>query len=88
MTKRSPFRYFKTSPEIIRLAVMLYVRFAALPARRDPRTEGDPHGEPTAKIADLLAAVVPEALPETGVSISFQDSLARTHLSRVCFSLR
>ena len=28
MTNRSPFRYFKTSPEIIRLAVMLYVRFA------------------------------------------------------------
>ena len=27
MTKRSPFRHFKTSPEIIRLAVMLYVRF-------------------------------------------------------------
>ena len=27
MTKRSPFRYFKTSPEIIRLAVMLYVRY-------------------------------------------------------------
>jgi putative transposase len=27
MTKRSPFRYFKTSPEIIRLAVMMYVRF-------------------------------------------------------------
>ena len=27
MTKRSPFRYFMTSPEIIRLAVMLYVRF-------------------------------------------------------------
>ncbi len=28
MTKKpSPFRYFKTSPEIIRLAVMLYVRF-------------------------------------------------------------
>ncbi len=27
MTKRSPFRYFKTSPEIIRLAAMLYVRF-------------------------------------------------------------
>ena len=24
---RNPFRYFKTSPEIIRLAVMLYVRF-------------------------------------------------------------
>ena len=27
MTKHSPFRYFKTSPEIIRLAVMLYDRF-------------------------------------------------------------
>lgn len=27
MTKPSPFRYFKTGPEIIRLAVMLYVRF-------------------------------------------------------------
>ncbi|PSL18095.1 hypothetical protein CLV88_11219 [Shimia abyssi] len=27
MTNRSPFRYFKTSPDIIRLAVMLYVRF-------------------------------------------------------------
>jgi putative transposase len=27
MTKRCPFKYFKTSPEIIRLAVMLYVRF-------------------------------------------------------------
>jgi putative transposase len=27
MTKRSSFRYFKTSPEIIRLAVMMYVRF-------------------------------------------------------------
>ncbi len=27
MTKRSPFRYSKTSPEIIRLAVMMYVRF-------------------------------------------------------------
>jgi putative transposase len=27
MIKYSPFRYFKTSPEVIRLAVMLYVRF-------------------------------------------------------------
>lgn len=27
MTKRSPFRYFKTSREIIRLAVMMYIRF-------------------------------------------------------------
>jgi putative transposase len=27
MKKRDPFRYFKKSPEIIRLAVMLYIRF-------------------------------------------------------------
>ncbi len=27
MTRPSPFKYFKTSPEVIRLAVMLYVRF-------------------------------------------------------------
>jgi len=27
MKKRDPFKYFKTSPDIIRLAVMLYVRF-------------------------------------------------------------
>jgi putative transposase len=27
MTQHSPLRYFKTSPEVIRLAVMLYVRF-------------------------------------------------------------
>ena len=27
MTKPSPFRYFKTCPEIIRLPVMLYVRY-------------------------------------------------------------
>ena len=27
MTKRSPFRYFKTSPKIIGLAVMMYVRY-------------------------------------------------------------
>ena len=29
---RNPFRYFKTSPEVIRLSVMLYVRF--LPSLR------------------------------------------------------
>ncbi len=27
MTKCSPFGYFKTSPEIIRVAVMMYIRF-------------------------------------------------------------
>jgi len=30
---RNPFRYFKTSPEVIRLAVMMYVRFP-LPQRQ------------------------------------------------------
>ena len=25
--KNNPFRYFKTSPEVIRLAVMMYVRY-------------------------------------------------------------
>lgn len=30
MTKLSPFRYFKTNPEIIRLAVMMYIRFPLL----------------------------------------------------------
>jgi putative transposase len=30
MTKQSPFRYFKTSSDIIRLEVMLYVRFPLL----------------------------------------------------------
>jgi putative transposase len=30
MTTRGPFRHFKTSPEIIRLAVMIYVRFPLL----------------------------------------------------------
>ena len=24
---KNPFRYFKTSPEVIRLAVMMYIRF-------------------------------------------------------------
>ena len=28
MIKRSPFRYLKTSPETIRLAATIYVRFA------------------------------------------------------------
>jgi putative transposase len=28
MPKSSPFKYFKTSPEILRIAVMMYVRFA------------------------------------------------------------
>ena len=31
MKNKNPFRYFKTSPEIIRLAVMMYVRFPLSP---------------------------------------------------------
>ena len=31
MTQRSPFRYFKTSPDIIRLEAMLYIRFPLSP---------------------------------------------------------
>ena len=31
MTKRDPFKYFHSSPEIIRLAVMMYVRFPLSP---------------------------------------------------------
>jgi putative transposase len=31
MTRSSPFRYFRTSPEIIRLAVMMYIRFPLSP---------------------------------------------------------
>ena len=34
---KSPFRYFKTSPEIIRLAVMMYVRAAAIRKQRTDR---------------------------------------------------
>ena len=30
MTKHTPFRYIKTSPDVIRLAVMLYARFPRL----------------------------------------------------------
>ena len=34
MIKSSPFRYFKASPEIIRLAVMLYMRYPLAVAQR------------------------------------------------------
>jgi hypothetical protein len=34
MINRSLFRYFKTSPGIIRLAVMLCTRFPAVPTKR------------------------------------------------------
>jgi putative transposase len=32
---KNPFRYFKTSPEVIRLAVMMYVRFPLSPGNAD-----------------------------------------------------
>jgi len=37
MTTHSPFKYFKTSPEIIRLAVMYYVRYPLSGANFVPR---------------------------------------------------
>ena len=30
----NPFRYFNSSPEVIRLVVMMYVRYRSLPRRR------------------------------------------------------
>ncbi len=33
MTTRTPFRYFKTSPEFICLAVMIYIRFPLSPRK-------------------------------------------------------
>jgi putative transposase len=47
MTQRSPFRYFRTSPEVIRLAVMLYVRFPlSLPNVEDLLHERGIEGSP------------------------------------------
>jgi hypothetical protein len=41
--RRSPFRYFKANPEIIRLAVMLYIRFPlSLRNVEDPQRENWP----------------------------------------------
>jgi len=34
MKNPNPFRYFKASPEVIRLAVMMYVRFNIIEGRR------------------------------------------------------
>ena len=39
MTKRSPFKYFKTSPEIIRLAVMMYIWFPLSLRNVEDRTQ-------------------------------------------------
>jgi putative transposase len=50
MKKSSPFRYFNTSPEIIRLAVMMYIRFP--PSLRN--------------VEDLLHELGITALAETG----------------------
>ena len=43
MTKRSPFNYFKTSAEIIRLAVMMYVLFGNLAFTGTERNVVDLH---------------------------------------------
>jgi len=45
IAKRSPFRYFETSPEIIRLAVMLDLRFALSRRRRVRIWRAAPSGE-------------------------------------------
>jgi hypothetical protein len=37
MTQHALFRYFKASPEIIRLAVMLYVRFSIASRYQNPK---------------------------------------------------
>jgi hypothetical protein len=41
---RNPFRYFNSSPEVIRLTVVLYVRYPLSPVeferQQNPRTEG------------------------------------------------
>jgi hypothetical protein len=41
MIQRSSFRYFGTSPEVIRLAVMMYVRFPFVARRRGPGVRSD-----------------------------------------------
>ena len=44
---KSPFRYFKASPEIIRLAVMMYVRFSTVATQcRGPSPRARDRGEP------------------------------------------
>jgi hypothetical protein len=61
MTQRSPFRYVETSPEIIRLAVMLYVWF--------PRW--------LRKVDDLLHERVPEsAMRQRGIGGAGLGTLA------------
>jgi putative transposase len=47
MTQPSPFTYFKDSPEVIRLAVMMYVRFpSSLRNVEDLLHERGDRGEP------------------------------------------
>jgi len=57
MTQRFPFRYFKTSPEVIRPAVMMYVRFP-LSLRRLGL-----HGALVAELGGPGADHLPDRLP-------------------------
>jgi len=40
MTRRSPFKYSNTTPEIIRLAVMMYIRFPVTAGPPDHQGRG------------------------------------------------
>lgn len=51
----NPFRYFKTSPEIIRLAVMMYVRFPP-PLRKATKRYGRPEQVVTDKLSSYKSA--------------------------------
>jgi hypothetical protein len=42
MKNHNPFRYFKTSPEIIRLAVMMYVRLRQITSKFAPGSSQGP----------------------------------------------
>lgn len=51
MAKRDPFKYFHSSPEIIRLAVMMYVRFPLYINRRNVLSVVQNHDDLLAELA-------------------------------------
>jgi len=54
---KNPFRYFNSSPEIIRLTVMMYE--AAPPLRAPPQTAQQPHDEICPTLYPLPSATPP-----------------------------
>ena len=73
MTKHSPFRYFKTSPDILRLAVMMYVRFPLL----------------LRNVEDVLHERGIPVLAETGSNLSdttIPDNLVKSSIHAMEFS--